>query len=175
MSDLSTTYLGLALRSPLIASSSPATSTVDGLRRLDEAGVGAVVLPSLFEEQLERDAKALGRYLDLGQSHPEAAGYFPDLEDYATGPDRYLALVEEARAAVSMPVLASLNGNTSEGLARHASLLEAAGAHAIELNLYNVAADPDHDAGAEAADQERQLAPPSFGGAVCLAARRIRL
>jgi len=146
MSDLSTTYLGLALRSPLIASSSPATSTVDGLRRLDEAGVGAVVLPSLFEEQLERDAKALGRYLDLGQSHPEAAGYFPDLEDYATGPDRYLALVEEARAAVSMPVLASLNGNTSEGLARHASLLEAAGAHAIELNLYNVAADPDHDA-----------------------------
>jgi dihydroorotate dehydrogenase (fumarate) len=148
MSDLSTSFLGLRLRSPLIASSSPATSTVDGLRRLDEAGVGAVILPSLFEEQLEHEAHALGRFLDLGQGHPEAAGYFPDLDDYVTGPDRYLALVEDAREAIAVPVLASLNGVTSDGLARHASLLEAAGANAIELNLYNVAADPDHDAAA---------------------------
>jgi dihydroorotate dehydrogenase (fumarate) len=148
MSELSTTYLGLRLRSPLIASASPATSTVDGLRRLDEAGVGAVVLPSLFEEQLEQEAHALGRFLDLGEGHPEAAGYFPDLDDYVTGPDRYLALVEDARSAIGVPVVASLNGVTSEGLARHASLIEAAGAHAVELNLYVVAADPGHDAAA---------------------------
>jgi dihydroorotate dehydrogenase (fumarate) len=156
MSELSTTYMGLRLRSPLIASAGPTTSTVERLRLLDEAGVGAVVLPSLFEEQLERDELALGRFLDLGQSHPEAAGYFPDLEDYATGPDRYLALVEEARAAVEVPVVASLNGATSDGLVRHAALMEAAGAQAIELNLYNVAADPADDAGAvedRAADQ----------------------
>jgi dihydroorotate dehydrogenase (fumarate) len=158
MSDLSSTYLGLRLRSPLIASSSPATSTVEGLQRLADAGVGAVVLPSLFEEQLEADAQALGRYLDLGQGHPEAAGYFPDLEDYVTGPDRYLALVEDARAAIDVPVLASLNGVTSDGLARHASLLEAAGAHAIEVNLYTVAADPDHDAAAVEAMALEQVA-----------------
>ena len=120
MTELSTTYLGLRLRSPLIASASPATSTVDGLRRLEDAGVGAVVLPSLFEEQLEHEEHAVGRFLDLGQGHPEAAGYFPDLEDHATGPDRHLALVEEARAAVEVPVVASLNGVTSAGLARHA-------------------------------------------------------
>ncbi|MEL7206842.1 MAG: dihydroorotate dehydrogenase-like protein [Actinomycetota bacterium] len=148
MTDLATDYLGLRLRSPLIASSSPMTATVDRLRRLDDAGVGAVVLPSLFEEQLEADARTVGRVLDLGQGHPEAAGYFPDLDDYTTGPDRYLELVEQARAALEVPVLASLNGTTSELLVRHASLVEAAGADAIELNLYSVAADPAHDSAA---------------------------
>jgi dihydroorotate dehydrogenase (fumarate) len=146
VSELSTTYLGLALRSPLVASAGPVTSTVEGLRRLDGAGVGAVVLPSLFEEQLEREALARGRFLDLGQGHPEAAGYFPELEDEATGPDRHLQLIEEARAAIEVPVVASLNGVTFDGVARYASLMEAAGAHAIELNLYSVAADPTHDA-----------------------------
>jgi len=141
--DLSTTYLGLTLRSPLVASCSPLTGHLDTLRALDAAGVGAVVLPSLFEEQLTHDSLEIDAMLSThAESFGEAASFFPDLTDYNTGPDRYLTLVERAREAVEVPVIASLNGTGVGGWIRYAKLLEEAGADALELNVYRVAADP---------------------------------
>jgi dihydroorotate dehydrogenase (fumarate) len=141
--DLSTRYLGFRLRSPFVASCSPLTGDLDALQRLDRAGVGAVVLPSLFEEQIEHDELEIERMLQTGsESFGEAAGFFPELHDYNTGPDHYLALLEQARALLSVPVLASLNGTSIGGWLRYAQLVESAGAHAIELNAYTVAADP---------------------------------
>ncbi len=141
--DLRTRYLGLELRSPLVASASPLTGDLDGLRRLDDAGVGAVVLPSLFEEQLSHDQVELDRLLLTTSEHQgEALSYFPDLEDYNTGPWSYLDLVEQAKQALQVPVVASLNGTTTGGWVRHATRLQEAGADAIELNLYDVATDP---------------------------------
>lgn len=139
--DLRTPYLGLSLASPIVASASPLTGNLDAARRLAYAGVGAIVLPSLFEEQLRQDAMVLDRLLELGED-AEASGYFPDLDDYNTGADHYLALVERIRAAVPVPVIASLNGTTEGGWLRYARLLEFAGADALELNLYAVEADP---------------------------------
>lgn len=142
--DLSTTYLGLRLRSPLVASAGPLTARLDSLRALEQAGVGAVVLPSLFEEQVENEDIQAARLGDLGaDSNPEATGYFPDLGDYESVADRYLRHVEDAKKALSIPVVASLNGVTPGGWVRYARLLERAGADAIELNLYGVAADMD--------------------------------
>jgi dihydroorotate dehydrogenase (fumarate) len=141
--DLSTRYLGLALRSPLVASASPLTGRLDTLRRLDDAGVGAVVLPSLFEEQLEHEELEIDRMLStVSESFGEATGFFPELADYDTGPDRHLALVAAAKEALSVPVIASLNGTSGGGWLRYAGLLADAGADAIELNVYSVAADP---------------------------------
>jgi dihydroorotate dehydrogenase (fumarate) len=143
MTDLSTTYLGLRLRTPLVASSSPLTSTPDGVRKLADAGISAVVLPSLFEEQLAHEAATLDELLWLGSgSSAEAEGYFPALDDYNTGPERYLRLVLDAKKAVDVPVIASLNGSTFGGMATFARQLESSGADAIELNIYMVAADP---------------------------------
>ena len=142
MPDLTTTYLGLRLRSPLVASASPATGSVDSIRRLADAGIAAVVLPSLFEEQIVHEEVELQRRLDAGaESSSEASGYFPELDSYNTGPDRYLHLVELAKDAVSIPVIASLNAVTMGSWVRYAHLLQSAGADAIELNLYLVAAD----------------------------------
>jgi dihydroorotate dehydrogenase (fumarate) len=141
--DLGTTYLGLELRSPVVASSSPLTNDDDQLRRLDDAGVGAVVLPSLFEEQLEHDALAIDAMLETNAGvFAEAETFFPELDDYNTGADRYLTHLETTRALVSVPVLASLNGVSVGGWVRYAHLLEQAGADALELNLYQLAADP---------------------------------
>lgn len=143
MTDLTTTYLGLHLRSPVVASSSPVTGDPDLLRRLDDAGVGAVVLPSLFEEQIEHEAMEVDRMLATGaEATGEAAGYFPDLDSYNTGPDRYLAQVAEAKAILSVPVIASLNATTSGGWVRYGRLLAEAGADAVELNANLVATDP---------------------------------
>ena len=140
--DLSTNYLGLRLRSPLVASSGPLTARIDSLRALEQAGVAAVVLPSLFEEQVENEDIQAARLGDLGaDSNPEASGYFPDLGDYESVVDRYVRHVEEAKSALSIPVVASLNGDTSGGWVRYARLLELAGADALELNLYGVSAD----------------------------------
>ena len=140
--DLSTTYLGLPLRSPLVASSGPLTARIDSLRALEQAGIAAVVLPSLFEEQVEHEDMQADRLGDLyADSNPEATGYFPDLADYESVADRYLRHVEEAKQALSIPVLASLNGVSPGGWVRYARLLEDAGADALELNLYAVAAD----------------------------------
>ena len=142
--DLSTTYLGLPLRTPLVASSGPLTARIDSLRALEQAGIAAVVLPSLFEEQVDHEEMQADQMGDLhADSNPEATGYFPDLADYESVADRYLRHVDEAKKALSIPVVASLNGVTSGGWVRYARLLELAGADAIELNLYGVAADLD--------------------------------
>jgi dihydroorotate dehydrogenase (fumarate) len=155
--DLSTTYLGLRLRSPLVASAGPLTARIDSLRALEQAGVGAVVLPSLFEEQVENEDIQAARLGDLGSdSNPEATGYFPDLGDYESVVDRYVRHVEEAKKTLSIPVVASLNGETSGGWVRYARLLERAGADALELNLYGVAADMDLT-GREVEDDQIEL------------------
>ncbi|MCC7077925.1 MAG: dihydroorotate dehydrogenase-like protein [Acidimicrobiia bacterium] len=144
MVDLTVDYLGMTLRSPLVASASPATADVDGLRRLEDAGCAAVVLPSLFEEEIEHYALEVDRILMTGaDSHTEAHSYFPDLYEYYTGPERYLDLVERAKRAVSIPVIPSLNGVTTGWWTEFARHLQDAGADAIELNEYVVAADPN--------------------------------
>ncbi len=141
--DLSTSYLGLRLRSPLVASASPLTGDLDGLRRLQDAGAAAAVLPSLFEEQVTHELLELDRFLSTGrETQPEAAGYFPELDDYNTGPWSYLALAEKAKHAVQIPLIGSLNGSTPGGWVRHATRLEQTGVDAIELNVYDVATDP---------------------------------
>ena len=115
--DLSTRYLGLALRNPLVASASPLSNTLDGVRRLADAGVGAVVLFSLFEEQLRREAERNARLADAGtDSFAESLSYFPAGADEDTGPRRYLSLLERAAAAVDIPVIGSLNGVTPRRL-----------------------------------------------------------
>jgi dihydroorotate dehydrogenase (fumarate) len=155
--DLSTTYLGLSLRSPLVASSGPLTARIDTLRALEQAGVGAVVLPSLFEEQVEHEAVQAGRLADLGaDSNPEATSYFPDLAEAESVGDRYLRHVAEAKHALSVPVVASLNGVTPGGWVRYARLLESAGADALELNLYAVSTDIDVS-GREVEDEQVEL------------------
>ena len=144
MSDLSSSYLGLRLRTPLVASSSPLTGKLDDLRRLEDAGIAAVVLPSLFEEQIEHESLEVHRLLETGaESFAEAQSYFPELDQYATGPESYLELVRAARAALGIPVIASLNGASPGGWVEYARRIEEAGAHALELNLYVVAADPE--------------------------------
>jgi dihydroorotate dehydrogenase (fumarate) len=156
VTDLSSRYLGLALRTPLVASSSPLTGSLDGLRRLEDAGAAAVVLPSLFEEQLTGDALAVHHALEQGAGvFAEAPDYLPDLDRYEVGPDSYLELIATARRTLQIPVIASLNGATLGGWVEHARLIEQAGAHALELNLYQVASDPAHDAAfVEARDVE---------------------
>ncbi len=144
MTDLGTDYLGLALRSPLVASSSPLTGDLDGLRRLEDAGAGAVVLPSLFEEQIEAESVEIDRLLETGAgSFGEALSYFPELDDYNTGPDHYLELIAQGKRSLGIPVIASLNGTSPGGWTEHARRIEQAGADALELNLYLIAADPE--------------------------------
>lgn len=146
--DLTTRYLGLELRSPIVASSSPLTGSITTLRQLDVAGVGAVVLPSLFEEQLEHDSVILDRMLaQYSESFAEATTFFPELDDYNTGPVHYLDLVEEASSSLSVPVIASLNGIAVGGWVYYARMVERAGASAIELNTYQLATDPAVTAG----------------------------
>ena len=141
--DLSTDYMGLALRNPLVASASPLSQTVDGVRRLADAGVGAVVLYSLFEEQLRREAAQNARLADAGtESFAESLSYFPAAAEEEPGPRRYLSLLERAAAAVDVPVIGSLNGVTPGGWADYARAMQDAGAAAIELNIYYLPGDP---------------------------------
>ena len=141
--DLSTRYLGLALRNPLVASASPISNTLDGVRRLADAGVGAVVLFSLFEEQVRREAEQNARLADAGtDSFAESLSYFPADADSDAGPRRYLSLLERATAAVDIPVIGSLNGVTPGGWTSYARLIQDAGAAAIELNIYYLPGDP---------------------------------
>jgi dihydroorotate dehydrogenase (fumarate) len=141
--DMSARYLGLELRNPLVASASPLASTVDGVRRLAGAGVAAVVLPSLFEEELRRRAGQDAALAQAGtESFAESLSYFPAAADAEPGPRQYLSLLERAAAAVDVPVIASLNGVTTGGWTDYASALEQAGAAAIELNIYHFPADP---------------------------------
>lgn len=140
--DLTTNYLSLALKNPLIASSSPLTIDVSNIRRLEDHGAAAVVLPSIFEEQIEQEAAEVERFVTAGiNSFAEALSYFPPATAYHAGPDRYLEVIRQAREAVDIPVIASLNGIADTGWIEYARLIEAAGAHAIELNIFFVPAD----------------------------------
>jgi dihydroorotate dehydrogenase (fumarate) len=142
--DLTTTYLGLKLKNPLVISACPLTRDIDQLRRLEDAGAAAAVLPSLFEEQIEHDAEEIGKIYEFGtDSFAEALTYFPDQEDFHTGPEDYLDTIAAAKRAVKIPIVASLNGASPGGWVRYARMMQDAGADALELNVYMVAADPD--------------------------------
>jgi dihydroorotate dehydrogenase (fumarate) len=141
--DLRTRYLGHTLASPLVLSASPLGEDLDTLRRAEDAGAGAVVLPSLFEEQLAIESHDLDRHLTRGsESVAEALGYFPDMTAYNLGPDGYLEHVRRAKAALGVPVIASLNGVSPGGWVEFARAIEAAGADALELNVYDIPTDP---------------------------------
>lgn len=137
MIDLTTSYLGLTLKNPLVVSSNPLCAEVESLRQLEAAGAGAVVLPSLFEEQLLVEDLGMQYYLNQGLKElPPALHHIPDMQEYNSGADGYLTLIYQAKQALSIPVIASLNGVSSGGWVRYARLLEAAGADALELNVY---------------------------------------
>jgi len=141
--DLTTTYLGLQLSSPIVASAGPLTRQVDGSRALVDAGVGALVLPSLFEEEIIAEEVGLSYALEAGSEHfAEALDYFPAITNFSSTADRYLELVEHTKKAVAVPVIASLNASSSGGWVRYARLIADAGADALELNLYRVPTDP---------------------------------
>ena len=142
--NLATPYLGLELRNPLIASSSSQNGDIDHLRRLDDAGIGAVVLPSVFQEQLEAQQSDFESLLTQQANHsPEAESYLPPIDSgpYGLGPEHHLALIMRAKRELSVPVIASLNGSSLSGWTRYAALLEEAGADALELNIYFVPVD----------------------------------
>ena len=143
MPDLSTRYLGLTLANPLVASASPLCESLDNIRRMEDAGAGAVVLHSLFEEQIDVESRQLDRYLSNStESYAEALSYFPDFHDYRLGPDAYLEHVGRAKHAVSIPVVASLNGVSAGGWIDFATKIQQAGADALELNVAYVPTDP---------------------------------
>jgi dihydroorotate dehydrogenase (fumarate) len=147
MADLTTTYLGLTLSSPVVASASPLTGEIDSARSIADAGAAAIVMPSLFEEEILREEVDLNLALEAGSEHfAEALDYFPEVPAIATAADRYVTRLAELKAALDVPVIASLNATSTGGWARYATQLEAAGADALELNLYHVAADPDRSA-----------------------------
>jgi len=140
--DLRTRYLGLDLRSPIVASAAPQNAEPDMARRLEDAGVGAIVLPSLFEEEMLAEEIGLDRALDQGTGvFAEALDYFPAFDAFEGAADRYVRSVQRLKALTSVPIIASLNATTTGGWVRHAVRLQDAGADALELNLYHVAAD----------------------------------
>lgn len=142
--DLSTTYLGLHLRSPLMPSASPITRELDEIKRAEDAGAGAVVLPSVFEEQLRHESAELDAMLEKGaESYAEALSYFPQIGEYRVGPDDYLELIQQAKAATRLPIIASLNGASVGGWTDYARQLQQAGADALELNIYYIPTDPE--------------------------------
>ncbi|KZS76578.1 dihydroorotate dehydrogenase [Mycobacterium kansasii] len=156
--DLSTRYLGLSLRNPLVASASPLSRNADGVRRLADAGVGAVVLYSLFEEQLRREAEHDERMATQGsESYAESLSYFPEGLENGGGGHRYLHLVERAAAAVDIPVIASLNASTPGSWARYARSMQDTGAAAIEVNIYHLPGDPGPTVLDGAAVEQRHL------------------
>lgn len=141
--NLSTTYLGLPLKNPLVAGASPLSARLDTCRRLEDAGAAAIVMHSLFEEQITQEQLAEFAHLEThADSFAEASTFFPDREDYALGPDRYLEHLATVKAACEIPVIGSLNGTTTGGWIEYAKLIEQAGADALELNVYYVATDP---------------------------------
>ena len=142
MMDLATNYLGLTLKSPVVVSASPLTEKLENFRRLEDAGASAIVMYSLFEEQIEAESEKLDNALQLGaESYYESTSYLPDLAKYHIGPDRYLELLHKGKAAVDIPVIASLNGKSQGGWIHYAEYMEQAGADALELNIFNIPAD----------------------------------
>lgn len=147
--DLSTRYLGLSLKNPIVVSPSPLQHHLDNIRKMEDAGAAAVVLHSLFEEQIALESEDLSRGLDEGsESFPEALSYHPDLPSYRLGPEPYLEHIARVKKSVGIPVIASLNGVSLGGWTRCAALIEQAGADALELNMYFLAADPRLDGAA---------------------------
>ena len=146
MTDITTTYLGFPLKSPIVASASPLCESLENIRHLEDTGVGAVVLPSLFEEQLDLESYAVDSDLSgEAKSFAESINYLPDLHNYNLGADGYLELIRKARERVSIPVIASLNGVSPGGWARYAGMMEQAGADAIELNIYAIITESQHE------------------------------
>lgn len=145
--NLTTSYLGFKLRTPLVPSASPLSENIDNIRRMEDAGAPAVVFHSLFEEQVRRDHHDLQYYLDQGrESHAEALSYFPEPAEFKVGPDAYLKHIADAKAAVGIPIIGSLNGSTFGGWMKYAREIEQAGADALELNIYSVPGNPNESA-----------------------------
>jgi dihydroorotate dehydrogenase (fumarate) len=143
MVDLKTTYLGLKLKNPLVASPSPLSEKVENVKRLEEAGVSAVVMYSLFEEQIIHESMELDHYLSQGtESFAEALSYLPDTGKYSLAPEKYLEQVRKVKQAVSIPVIGSLNGVSTGGWIKYARKIEEAGADALELNIYFLPNNP---------------------------------
>jgi dihydroorotate dehydrogenase (fumarate) len=141
--DLSTTYMGLTLKHPLVAGASPLSADLGAIRQMEQAGAAAIVLHSLFEEQLRHEAEELDHHLTKGtESFAESLSYFPAAQEYRLGPDEYLDHIAKAKEAVDIPIIASLNGVTVGGWIDYARKMEQAGADALELNVYFIAADP---------------------------------
>jgi dihydroorotate dehydrogenase (fumarate) len=142
--NLTTTYLGFKLRTPLVPSASPLSEKIDNIKRMEDAGASAIVFHSLFEEQVRRDHHDLQFYLEQGtESYAESLTYFPQRADFKVGPEVYLEHIAEAKAAVHIPIIGSLNGATFGGWMKYARRIEQAGADALELNIYNVPSDPE--------------------------------
>ena len=140
--DLSTTYMGLKLKNPLVPSASPLSHSLDGMKRLEDAGASAIVMYSLFEEQIEHEVRELNHYTQYGtESFAEALSYFPDAGEYNLGPEQYLEHLSKAKASLEIPVIASLNGISTGGWTSYAKKIEEAGADALELNVYYIPAD----------------------------------
>ncbi|MCB9487315.1 MAG: dihydroorotate dehydrogenase-like protein [Deltaproteobacteria bacterium] len=141
--NMATKYLGLDLEHPLVAGAGPLAYEIDSIKRLEEGGAAAIVLHSLFEEQLVHDQYALNHFLHYGrESFAESLSYFPEHEEFHLGPEEYLRHIQAAKEAVKVPVIASLNGDSIGGWTRFASLMEQAGADGIELNIYYIPTDP---------------------------------
>jgi dihydroorotate dehydrogenase (fumarate) len=140
--DLTTTYLGLNLKNPLVPSSSPLSRNLNNLKRMEDSGASAIVLYSLFEEQITLESQDLNHYLTQGvESFPEALTYFPEASEYETGPDEYLDHIQKAKSSLEIPLIASLNGVSTGGWVRYARDIQEAGADALELNIYYLPTD----------------------------------
>ena len=143
MIDLSTNYLGLKLKNPVVVSASPLTEKLENFERLRDAGASAIVMYSLFEEQIEAESEQLDAAMEYGvNSYAESTTYLPEMPKYQIGPDRYIDLLHKAKKMVDIPVIASLNGNSRGGWTRCAEYMEDAGADALELNIFNIPTDP---------------------------------
>ncbi len=143
MIDLSTNYLGLRLKNPIVVSASPLSEKLENFPRMRDAGAGAIVMYSLFEEQIEAESENIDSALEYGvNSYAESTSYLPDMPKYHVGPDRYLDLLQKGKKSVDIPVIASLNGRSRGGWSQYAQYMEEAGADALELNIFNVPTDP---------------------------------
>ncbi len=144
--DLSTSYLGLRLKNPLVPSAGPLSHSVESMKRLEDAGASAIVMYSLFEEQIVHEDEELEHFLSVGtESFAESLTYFPKAEDYNLGPDKYIELLHKAKQSLEIPVIASLNGVSPGGWTEYARKIEQAGADAVELNVYYIPTDPELD------------------------------
>ncbi len=141
--DLSTSYMGMTLKHPVVPSASPLSQSLDGIRRLEDAGASAIVMYSLFEEQIVAESRNLDHYLTYGtESFAEALSYFPQMANYNVGPQEYLNLLSSAKAAVDVPIIGSLNGVSTGGWIEYARYIQEAGADGLELNIYYIPTEP---------------------------------